>query len=104
MLQESLEIRLFEHVGVPNKMKQPNEHFLVYRRKVQVYILGKNILFLALGVMTSHDSFPQTPLLILALDLSFSVPFMLIILPPRWLWLAVLTRKGPMLLEHVGQH
>ena len=24
--------------------------------------------------------------------------------PPRWLWLAVLTRKGPMLLEHGGQH
>ena len=30
MLQECLGIRLFEHVGVPNKMKQPNEHFLSY--------------------------------------------------------------------------
>ena len=78
------------------------------RKNVFFSLLGKkNLLFLTLGVMTSHDSFPQTiqtPLLIPALDLSLSVPFMLIILPPRWLWLAVLTRKGPMLLEHVGQH
>ena len=36
--------------------------------------------------------------------LSLWVPFTLVILPPRWLWLAILTRKDPMLLEHVGQH
>ena len=28
MLQEALGIRLFEHVGVPDKMKQPNEHWI----------------------------------------------------------------------------
>ena len=28
---------------------------------------------------------------------------MLIVLPPRWPWLAVPTRKDLMLLEHVGQ-
>ena len=70
-------------------------------------LLGKNLLFLTLGVMTSHDPFfwrIQCPLLIIALDLSLTVPFMLIILPPRWLLLAVLTRKDPVLLEHVGQH
>ena len=31
------------------------------------------------------------------LDLSLTVPSILIILPPRWLWLAALTRKDPML-------
>ena len=68
---------------------------------------GKQLLFLTLGVVTSHDPFPQTmqtPFLILVLDLSPSVPLMLTILPPRWLWLALLTRKDPMLLEHVGHH
>ena len=61
----------------------------VFLQKYGLFSLpGKNLLFLTLGVMTSHDPFPwriQCPLLIIALDLSLTVPFMLIILPPRWL-------------------
>lgn len=48
----------------------------------------------------------SNPVLRLGLDLSLTVSFMLILLRLSYCWplLAVLTRKSPMLLDHVGQH